>query len=225
MALPGVRQFTDVPDVDTTRFSTPWVAVLVAAAGRAAVLTALAVARRDGPLAGRAWAGSARLSDDHRLTLEPTVTAPRGLPVRTRGLVHVYRGEGRDVAALSGIDLTVRAGEMIGLLGPSGAGKSTLLSLLAGLFQPTAGTVLVGELDLTKAASRELDALHATDVSLMLQGAGRNLLPFLTPDQNIAFAQQARAAAGRRRRTGCRPRRRCSGWSASATRATSRSTG
>src|SRR4051812_15410321 len=125
------------------------------------------------------------------LILAPTTTGPRGLAVRTRGLVHVYRGEGRDVAALSGVDLTVRAGEMIALLGPSGAGKSTLLSLLAGLFRPTAGSVLVGDLDLTAAAQRELDTLHATDVSLMLQGSGRNLLPFLTPHQNIAFAQHA----------------------------------
>ena len=108
--------------------------------------------------------------------------------------MHVYRGEGRDVAALAGVDLTVRAGEMIALLGPSGAGKSTLLSLLAGLFRPTAGTVLVGDLDLTSASQRELDTLHATDVSLMLQGAGRNLLPFLTAHQNIAFAQQAARA-------------------------------
>ncbi len=125
------------------------------------------------------------------LSLAPTVVAPRGLAVRTRGLVHVYRGEGRDVAALSGVDLTVRVGEMIALLGPSGAGKSTLLSLLAGLFRPTAGTVLVGDLDLTSASQRELDSLHATEVSLMLQGAGRNLLPFLTANQNIAFAQLA----------------------------------
>jgi putative ABC transport system ATP-binding protein len=125
------------------------------------------------------------------LILEPTATTPHGLAVRTRGLVHVYRGEGRDVAALAGIDLTVRAGEMIALLGPSGAGKSTLLSLLAGLFRPTAGNVVVGELDLTSATQRKLDEMHASDVSLMLQGAGRNLLPFLTPNQNIAFAQQA----------------------------------
>ena len=82
------------------------------------------------------------------LHLDTTVSAPRGLAVLTRGLVHVYRGEGRDVAALAGIDLTVRAGEMIALLGPSGAGKSTLLSLLAGVFRPTAGNVLIGALAL-----------------------------------------------------------------------------
>jgi ABC-type lipoprotein export system ATPase subunit len=129
------------------------------------------------------------------LVLAPTATAPRGLAVRTRGLVHVYRGEGRDVAALSGVDLTVSAGEMIALLGPSGAGKSTLLSLVAGLFRPTAGTVVVGELDLSAATQRDLDTLHATDVSLMLQGAGRNLLPFLNAHQNIAFAQHAARAS------------------------------
>jgi ABC-type lipoprotein export system ATPase subunit len=125
------------------------------------------------------------------LILTPTATTPHGLAVRTRGLVHVYRGEGRDVAALAGVDLEVRAGEMLALLGPSGAGKSTLLALVAGLFRPTAGRVYVGELDLTKATQRELDQLHAKDVSLMLQGATRNLLPFLTANQNIAFAQAA----------------------------------
>ncbi len=133
------------------------------------------------------------------LSVEPASVAPRGLAVRTRGLVHVYRGAGRDVAALAGVDLSVRAGEMIGLLGPSGAGKSTLLSLLAGLFRPTAGTVLVGDLDLTTATPRELDALHATDVSLMLQGARRNLLVYLTLEQNIEFAQVAAQRADRTR--------------------------
>ena len=108
-------------------------------------------------------------------------TERRGLGVRTRGLVHVYRGEGRDVAALAGVDLTVAAGEMVGLLGPSGAGKSTLLALLAGVLRPTAGQVLVGDVDLRAATPRALDDLHARDVALMLQGAGRNLLPYLSP--------------------------------------------
>ncbi len=54
-----------------------------------------------------------------------------GLSVRTERLVHVYRSEGHDVAALSGVDLDVRGGEMVGLLGPSGAGKSTLGRMLA----------------------------------------------------------------------------------------------
>ena len=55
-----------------------------------------------------------------------------------RKLVKIYPGP---VAALQGIDLDIPAG-MFGLLGPNGAGKSTLMKILAGLLEPTAGTVL-----------------------------------------------------------------------------------
>lgn len=120
-----------------------------------------------------------------------------GLRVGTRGLVHIYRSEGHEVAALSGVDLQVEPGEMVGLLGPSGAGKSTLLSLLAGVFKPSAGKVFVGAVELSGATGKELDDLRARDVSLMLQGAGRNLLPYLTPVENVRFAQGAARAAGK----------------------------
>ncbi|TWP38212.1 ABC transporter ATP-binding protein [Leekyejoonella antrihumi] len=114
-----------------------------------------------------------------------------GAAISTRGLVHIYRSEGHDVAALSGVDLSVRSGEMIGLLGPSGAGKSTLLTLLGGLFRPSAGKIYIGDHELTALTVKELDRLRAREVSLMLQGASRNLLPYLTPRQNVEFAQRA----------------------------------
>ena len=120
-----------------------------------------------------------------------------GLRVGTRGLVHIYRSEGHEVAALSGVDLQVEPGEMVGLLGPSGAGKSTLLSLLAGVFKPSAGKIFVGGVELSNATGRELDELRALDVSLMLQGAGRNLLPYYTPLENVRFAQGAARKAGK----------------------------
>ncbi len=115
----------------------------------------------------------------------------------THRLVHIYRSEGHEVAALSGVDLVVAPGEMVGLLGPSGAGKSTLLSLLAGVFRPSAGKVHVGDLELSSASPRRLDEMRASEVSLMLQGAARNLLPYLTPHQNVRFAQAAARRAGR----------------------------
>jgi ABC-type lipoprotein export system ATPase subunit len=121
-----------------------------------------------------------------------------GTAVSTRRLVHIYRTEGHDVAALAGVDLTVAAGEFIGLLGPSGSGKSTLLSLLGGLFRPSAGQIRVGELELSSATTHQLDDLRAQSVSLMLQGARRNLLPYYSPRENVAFAQ----AAARRRGSG-----------------------
>jgi ABC-type lipoprotein export system ATPase subunit len=120
-----------------------------------------------------------------------------GLDIRTRGLVHIYHADGHDVAALSGVDLDVAAGEMVGLLGPSGSGKSTLMSLLAGVLRPSAGKVFVGRTDLGRATPRELDTMRASEIALMLQGAGRNLLPHGTPDDNIRFAQQPARRAGR----------------------------
>jgi putative ABC transport system ATP-binding protein len=120
-----------------------------------------------------------------------------GLRVGTRGLVHIYRSEGHEVAALSGVDLQVEPGEMVGLLGPSGAGKSTLLSLLAGVFKPSAGKIHVGGVELSSATGRELDELRSREVSLMLQGAGRNLLPYFTPLENVRFAQGAARRSGK----------------------------
>lgn len=112
-----------------------------------------------------------------------------GLHVRTHGLVHIYRSEGHDVAALSGVDLTVAAGERIALLGPSGAGKSTLLALFGGLLRPSAGRIHVGEHELSGMTEAEIDAFRAGEVGIVLQGAARNHLPWLTVRGNIEFAQ------------------------------------
>lgn len=127
-----------------------------------------------------------------------TPTSTPGLPVRTHGLVHIYRAEGHDVAALSGVDLVVGAGERIALLGPSGAGKSTLLSLFGGLFRPSAGRIYVGDHELSAMTDEEVDAYRGGEVGILLQGARRNLLPYLSPRDNVAFAAEP---ARRRRRS------------------------
>ena len=111
--------------------------------------------------------------------------------------MHIYQAEDHDVAALSGVDLDVAAGEMIGLLGPSGSGKSTLMSLLAGVLRPSAGKVFVGDIEVSAAPPRQLDRLRATEIGLMLQGADRNLLTHASPLDNVRFAQQPARRAGR----------------------------
>jgi putative ABC transport system ATP-binding protein len=120
-----------------------------------------------------------------------------GTAVTCRGLVYIYRLEGYDVVALAGVDLDIAAGESVALLGPSGAGKSTLLSLLAGLLRPAAGRLVVGRHDLVRAGPAELALMRATDVGVVLQGATRNLLPYLSAEQNVRFAQ--RGVPGERR--------------------------
>ena len=73
--------------------------------------------------------------------MNPEIDEPA---VRCRDLHKVYRaGTSRAVAALNGIDLTVRRGEIFGLLGRNGAGKTTLLRILTTLILPTSGDVSV----------------------------------------------------------------------------------
>ena len=66
--------------------------------------------------------------------------------VELRGLGKVFPN---GVEAVSGVDLTVEAGEFLAVVGPSGSGKSTLLRLIAGLETPTGGSVAIGGRDVT----------------------------------------------------------------------------
>ncbi len=116
--------------------------------------------------------------------------------VTCRGLVYIYRLEGYDVVALGGVDLDITPGESVALLGPSGSGKSTLLSLLAGLLRPAAGRAMIDDIDLSKADDAELARMRATRVGVVLQGASRNRVPYLTSEQNVRFAQKAAIAHG-----------------------------
>jgi NitT/TauT family transport system ATP-binding protein len=85
---------------------------------------------------------------------------------------------GESLTALEGISLDIADGEFVALLGPSGCGKSTVLRIVAGLEEPSAGTVSVGG-----ASPRELSRAHRLGVAFQ----EHSLLPWLSIRQNIAL--------------------------------------
>jgi ABC-type lipoprotein export system ATPase subunit len=98
--------------------------------------------------------------------------------IEVRGVTRMYSGE---VAALAGLDLTVRYGEMVAIIGPSGCGKSTLLHLLAAIDSPTSGSVSVAGQDL--AHVHDLSRYRRDIVGLVFQF--HNLLPQLPAVSNV----------------------------------------
>lgn len=127
-----------------------------------------------------------------------TGAATAGLPLRVRGLRMVFAVEGEQVVALDDADLSVAPGESVAILGPSGAGKSTLLTLVAGLQRPAAGTILVGDHEITALGEADLLAVRGVAVSMVTQGPARNLVLWTTVEDNIRFAQRGVPRATRR---------------------------
>ena len=93
-------------------------------------------------------------------------------------------GEGDTaVDALLGIDVEIAKGELTAVMGPSGSGKSTLMHLLAGLDQPTAGTVTIDGTEITRLKDAELTRLRRNQVGFVFQFF--NLLPMLSAEENV----------------------------------------
>ena len=90
-----------------------------------------------------------------------------------------------DVRALDGVDLALRAGELLVLLGPSGSGKSTLLNILGGLDVPTEGSVFFEDEELTDAGDEALTRFRRKHVGFVFQFY--NLVPSLTALENVAL--------------------------------------
>src|SRR5579872_3953440 len=113
-------------------------------------------------------------------------------------LVRIYTAEGIEVQALQGLDMAVADGELTAMVGASGSGKSTLMNILAGLDTPTAGSVRVAGLDLAAIGSRQRLAYRRSTVGFIWQQTSRNLLPYLTAEQNITLPMRL---GGQRRRS------------------------
>ena len=111
-------------------------------------------------------------------------TPSPGTPViQARSIVKEYPYQGDAVRALRGVDVEVRAGEMVAVVGPSGCGKSSLLNVLAGIDPPTSGTVhLLGE-DLYALGEGARSRMRLRRVGFIFQRF--HLLAVLTATENV----------------------------------------
>lgn len=97
----------------------------------------------------------------------------------------VYGSGHTAVEALKDVSLTLDNGEFLALLGPSGSGKTTLLSIIGALLTASAGTVQIGETEVTGLRKKEQTRFRADEIGFVFQGF--NLVPFLTAKENLTI--------------------------------------
>ncbi len=110
---------------------------------------------------------------------------PENVMVQADNLVKIYKSSDVEVMALQGLDLTVERGELMGIVGASGSGKSTLLNMLGGLDRPSAGALFVDGRDLLKFDEKDFIEYKRKTVGFVWQNNARNLIPYLTAQQNV----------------------------------------
>lgn len=118
-------------------------------------------------------------------SIGPAVEPANETVFAVRGLTKVYGTGEAQVKALAGVDLDLRAGELVVLLGPSGSGKTTLLNQLGGLDSPTSGALRYRGTDLTRATEEQLTLYRREAVGFIFQFY--NLIPSLTARENVAL--------------------------------------
>jgi putative ABC transport system ATP-binding protein len=129
-------------------------------------------------------------------------SATNGVLIEARGLTREHRRRVESIYALRDVSLTIARGEHVVLFGPSGSGKTTLLNLLAGLDQPSAGSVTWLGRELTRLSERELARLRCREMGFVFQDFG--ILRSLTALDNVRLPllfsnerdDRARAIAG-----------------------------
>jgi ABC-type lipoprotein export system ATPase subunit len=105
--------------------------------------------------------------------------------VEARGLYHIYREAEVETVALKGAELVLEPGSWASLMGASGSGKSTLVHVLAGLLEPSGGSVVIDGRDITRLQPPERARMRRRSIGVVLQRD--NLHPLLDVAGNVAL--------------------------------------
>jgi putative ABC transport system ATP-binding protein len=109
-----------------------------------------------------------------------------------------YDSDPSAAPAVSGVSLTLRAGELTVLIGPSGSGKTTLLSIMGGILRPSTGRIVVCGRDITTMTETQRSKVRIAHIGFVFQSY--NLFPTLTARQNIEIVLEVKGCAKRERR-------------------------
>ncbi len=107
--------------------------------------------------------------------------------LEARSLYRFFWAGDEETLALQGVSLTIHRGEVVAVAGPSGSGKSTLLTLLAGLDEPSGGTVWVTGNRVSHQPEATRARLRARHIGVLFQTG--NLIEHLTVAENVRLAQ------------------------------------
>jgi putative ABC transport system ATP-binding protein len=103
--------------------------------------------------------------------------------IKTEKLQKIFRTEEVETWALNGVDLDIRAGEFVAIMGPSGCGKSTLLNILGLLDNPTSGTYLLKDTEVSAYSESQRTRLRKGVIGFVFQSF--NLIEELNVFENI----------------------------------------
>lgn len=105
--------------------------------------------------------------------------------IRIKDVTKFYRMGAETIAAVNGLNLSIRQGEVCCLFGKSGSGKSTLLNLIAGLEKPTSGQIIFNKKHIERMNEDQLAEFRQKYVGFVFQSY--NLLPTLTAMENVTL--------------------------------------
>jgi putative ABC transport system ATP-binding protein len=105
------------------------------------------------------------------------------LALQAQSVVKTYQVGDGTVNAVDGVSLSLQRGEFVALVGPSGSGKTTMLAMLAGLLQPTSGSVMIDGQELSAMQESEKARFRRRKIGFTFQA--NNLVPYLTALENV----------------------------------------